>query len=83
MTYCLKINVNSVIIEIFSIEGRLVKKIEKKYFDNGYSIGPVRSDGTNNYGEKVIQGMYIAQLYIISEDSDVAKKAVRLILLSP
>ena len=72
-----------VIIEIFSIEGRLVKKIEKKYFDNGYSIGPVRWDGTNNYGEKVSQGMYIAQLYIISEDSDVAKKAVRLILLSP
>ena len=72
-----------VIIEIFSIEGRLVKKIEKKYFDNGYSIGPVSWDGTNNYGEKVSQGMYIAQLYIISEDSDVAKKAVRLILLSP
>ena len=39
-----------VIIEIFSIEGRLVKKIEK-YFDNGYSIGPVRWDGTNNYGK--------------------------------
>ena len=72
-----------VIIEIFSIEGRLVKTIEKEYFDNGYLIGPINWDGTNDYGEKVSQGMYIAQLYIISEDSDVAKKAVRLILLSP
>ena len=72
----------NVILEIYSINGVLVKKIEGDYFDTGYRLGPISWDGKNDYGRRTSSGMYIAHLKITTSDGDFMSKSIRLILLS-
>jgi hypothetical protein len=68
-------------LDIYSITGRLVKRFQESYFDNGYLIGPISWDGKDEYGGLVSGGMYIAQLKVNSSDGDFSSKSIRLILL--
>ena len=68
-------------LDIYSINGVLVKKIQGNYFDSGYLIGPIIWDGKDNYGALVSAGMYIAQLNVNSSDADFTSKSIRLIIL--
>jgi hypothetical protein len=68
-------------LDIYSITGRLVKRFQESYYDNGYTIGPISWDGKDEYGGLVSGGMYIAQLKVNSSDGDFSSKSIRLILL--
>ena len=70
-----------VVLDIYSITGSLVKSFNKRYFDNGYAIGPIEWDGRNGDGRKLVAGMYIAKLSVISSDGDFNSKSIRIILL--
>ncbi len=70
-----------VVLDIYSITGRLVKSIENSYFDNGYLIGPINWDGKDDYGQQLGAGVYIAQLRVNSSDGDYISKSIRVILL--
>jgi len=77
-----KVNQNLyVVLEIYSITGKLVKKYEESYSDNGYRIGPIKWDGDDEYGGKLSAGMYIAKLGVSSSDGDFTSKSIRIILL--
>ncbi len=71
----------TVIIEIFSVTGQLVKTIKSNYFDNGYRIGPIIWDGTDNFGSKLNAGIYIAQLKLISPLEVSSSNSIRIILI--
>ena len=68
-------------LEIYTITGTLVKKHEEIYNDNGYRIGPIKWDGSDEYGGKLSAGMYIAKLGVSSSDGDFISKSIRVILL--
>ena len=70
-----------VFLEIYSIEGKLVKKHEESYIDNGYRIGPIKWDGSDVYAGKLSAGIYIAKLGVSSSDGDFTSKSIRIILL--
>ena len=72
------LNVN---LDIYSINGLLVRTISEKYFDQGYALGPINWDGKNNNMELVAAGVYIAQLRLVSSDGDFTSKSIQLILL--
>jgi hypothetical protein len=70
------------VLEIYSITGVLVKRIERtSYNSEGYRIGPISWDGKDNYGVKISAGMYIANLGVTSKDGDFSSKSIRIILL--
>ena len=68
-------------LDIYSINGLLVRTISDTYFDQGYLIGPINWDCRNNNLELVGPGIYIAQLRLSSEDGDFTSKSIQLILL--
>jgi len=70
------------VLEIYSITGVLVKKIEQSAYNSvGYRIGPISWDGKNEYGGKISAGMYIATLGVTDEDGNFSSKSIRIILL--
>jgi hypothetical protein len=68
-------------LEIYSIEGKLVKKYTESYTDSGYRIGPIKWDGSDEYSSKLSAGIYIAKLGVGSSDGDFTSKSIRIILL--
>jgi hypothetical protein len=69
-------------LEIYSITGVLVKRIEQISFNSeGYRIGPISWDGKDDYGGNLSAGMYIANLSVSTEDGDFSSKSIRIILL--
>ena len=70
------------VLDIYSITGVLVKKIEQSAYNSvGYRIGPISWDGKNEYGRKISAGMYIATLGVTDEDGNFSSKSTRIILL--
>jgi len=70
------------VLEIYSITGVLVKRIERiAYNSEGYRIGPIRWDGTDNYGFRYSGGMYIAKLSVNTQEGHFSSKSTRIILL--
>ena len=70
------------VLEIYSITGVLVKRIDKKLFSaDGYRIGPISWDGKNNYGVKMNAGIYIANLRFYLANGNSSSKSIRIILL--
>ena len=70
-----------VILDIYSINGSLVRRIENNYFDDGYRIGPINWNGKDNNGYYVNGGIYLAKIQISSSDGDFTSKTNRVILL--
>ena len=70
------------VLEIYSITGVLVKRIDKQSFSaDGYRIGPISWDGKNNYGVKINPGIYIANLRVYLANGNSTSKSIRIILL--
>ena len=70
------------VVEIYSITGVLVKSIERiAYNSEGYRIGPIRWDGTDNHGFKHSGGIYIAKLTVNTQEGGFSSKSIRIILL--
>jgi len=70
-----------IVMEIYSITGTLVKQHEESYSDNGYRVGPINWDGSDEYGRKLSAGIYIAKLGVSSSDGDFTSRSIRIILL--
>ena len=69
-------------MEIYSITGVLVKRIDKQSFSaDGYRIRPISWDGKNNYGVKINPGIYIANLRVYLANGNSSSKSIRIILL--
>ena len=68
-------------LNIYSINGRLVKKINEQFNDDGYKLGPILWDGTNDFGARVSNGIYIAQLNANRKDGQFLSKSLRLIIM--
>ena len=67
-----------VTIEIFSITGKLVKRIEESFYNDGFRIGPINWDGKSESGESLSSGLYIANLNISSENGMFETKSIRI-----
>lgn len=53
-----------VMIQIFSISGKLVKTIHKSFYAEGYRSIPIEWDGQDDYGNKLAQGIYFYKINI-------------------
>lgn len=74
-------NEMNVTINIFSVDGRIIRKISKKMSQTGYTLTPVIWDGNDESGRKVGIGMYPYSVTITTGKGETAQASGRMIIL--
>jgi flagellar hook assembly protein FlgD len=70
-----------VTINIFSIDGRIIKIIKTKTYPTGYTLPPVVWDGNDEGGRRVGRGIYPYTVTVITGSGETARVSGRMIIL--
>ena len=70
-----------VLIQIFTVSGKLVKSIEQEIPASGYRCGPIDWDGLDDFGSRIGRGVYIYKVKVRTESGQVAEKYEKLVIL--
>lgn len=70
-----------VLIQIFTVSGKLVKTINQNVITDGFRAEPVAWDGLDDFGDPIARGVYLYKLKIINSDGSVADKTEKLVIL--
>jgi len=70
-----------VLIQIFTVSGKLVKTIESSFLANGYRAGPYSWDGTDDFGNRIGRGVYVYRVKLRSSTGEIAEKFEKLLIL--
>jgi hypothetical protein len=68
-------------IQVYSLEGQLVRTINDQYFSDGYRYTSTEWNGTNEGGSKLKQGMYIYKVLVRNYDGTSAQETNKLVIL--
>ncbi|MFW5757529.1 MAG: type IX secretion system sortase PorU [Bacteroidota bacterium] len=68
-------------IEIFSLNGQLVKSIESNVYASGFNIPPIEWDGRDEGGTLLENGIYIFRVKVSTENDGEIQKDEKLIIL--
>jgi len=70
-----------VLIQVFTVSGKLVKSIQQEIPASGYRCGPIDWDGLDDFGSRIGRGVYIYKVKVRSESGQVAEKFEKLVIL--
>jgi len=70
-----------VLIQIYTITGKLVKTISTSYYSEGNRSMPISWDGNDDYGDKIGRGVYIYKVKVKNEQQQIAQKIEKLVIL--
>jgi hypothetical protein len=70
-----------VMIQVFTVTGKLVKTIHRKIFASGFRVGPIPWNGKDDFGDKIGKGVYLYRLKVRSENGKTAEKIEKLVIL--
>jgi flagellar hook assembly protein FlgD len=68
-------------IDIFSMDGKMVKHLEDNFMPYSSRINHIRWDGTDDHGSKIMKGMYIYRLQLIDEQGVTKSKTAKLVYI--
>ena len=68
-------------IDIFNIDGRIIRIIKTRVEPSGYTLPPVNWDGNDEGGRRVGKGMYPYTVTIVTGNRDVARATGQMIIL--
>jgi flagellar hook assembly protein FlgD len=71
----------NVLIQIFTVTGKLIKTITTNYYTDGNRSIPISWDGKDDYGDPIARGVYIYKLSVKNEQQQVAQKYEKLVIL--
>lgn len=71
----------NVTINIYNLDGRIIKIIRTKVSSTGYSIPPVTWDGNDEGGKRVGRGLYPYLIIISTGEGETARASGRMIIL--
>jgi hypothetical protein len=69
-----------VLIQIFTITGKVVKTIRTSFVSEGFRSIPIDWDGRDDFGDKLAQGVYFYHL-LVKTDSNQAEKFEKLVII--
>ncbi len=72
----------NIIIQIFTISGKIVKTIHQSVFNSGYRYDGIDWDGRDDYGDKLAKGVYIYKVSITDVNNKKAEKIEKLVILN-
>ena len=70
-----------VLVQIFTISGKLIKTISTNFFSEGTRSTPIDWDGRDDFGDKIGKGTYIYRLKVRTSDGKTAEKIEKVVLL--
>lgn len=70
-----------VLIQIFTVSGRLIKSINTTLNNNSFHSEPIPWDGLDDYGDKIGKGVYIYKLTVKSPNGNQQNKFEKLVIL--
>jgi hypothetical protein len=73
-------NEMEVLIDIFTVSGKIIRTIKQTETPNGYILGPIHWDGLDNFGNKIERGVYLYRIIVRSNDKT-AERFKKLIIL--
>jgi hypothetical protein len=68
-------------INIYSLDGRIVRTITTKIQSTGYALPPVTWDGCNENGSRVGRGIYPYSVTVTTREGEVAMDSGRMVIL--
>jgi len=71
-----------VTIEIFTISGKSIKKIEKTFYCDGFRPPGIPWDGKDDYGSLLGRGVYLYRIHIHDSSGEKAEKIEKLVILN-
>jgi hypothetical protein len=74
-------NIMDVMINIYSVDGRIIKIIRTKVTPNGYTLPAVVWNGTDDGGRKVGGGLYPYTVTILTGNGEISRISGRMIIL--
>lgn len=70
-----------ILIQIFTVSGKLVKTIRRQIFADGFRVGPLHWNGRDDFGDAIGKGVYIYKLKVVAENGDKAEEIEKLVIL--
>jgi hypothetical protein len=70
-----------ILIQIFTVSGKLVKTIEMQQTATGYRCGPIDWDGLDDFGSRIGRGVYIYRLKVRTTTGQSIEKFEKLVIL--
>jgi hypothetical protein len=70
-----------ILIDIFSLNGQLVRTIETNVYASGFEIPPIEWDGTDNGGALLTGGIYVFRVLVTTEKGDQVSRSERMVIL--
>ncbi len=69
-------------IQIFTLQGKLVKTINETVISEGYNCPPIQWNGNNQNGKKLSRGIYIYRMIAKTRSGIIAEKNGKLIIVA-
>jgi hypothetical protein len=70
-----------ILIQVFTVSGKLVKTIESQVTATGYRCGPFEWDGLDDFGDRIGRGVYIYRLKVRTDTGQTVEKFEKLVIL--
>lgn len=74
-------SVFDIIVQIFTISGKIVKTISTQQYIEGNRCAPISWDGRDDYGDKLAKGVYMYKLKIRNQKGEITEKTEKLVIL--
>lgn len=71
-----------VLIQIFTVSGKLVKTLEQTEVSTGFQITPIVWDGLDDYGDKLAKGVYLYKIRVKNSNGESIEKYEKLMILN-
>jgi hypothetical protein len=71
----------NVMIQIYSVSGKLVKTIQQQVVPTGYRVDNIRWDGLDDYGDKIGRGVYVYKVHVRDAEGSTANQFQKLVVL--
>ncbi len=70
-----------VMIQIFTVSGKLVKTLHANLLAEGYRVGPLEWDGLDEFGNTIGRGVYVYRVKVRTSEGKYAEKFEKLVIL--
>ncbi len=70
-----------IVIDIFSLNGQLVKSIDESVYASGFNVPPIEWDGRDEGGTLLKNGIYIFRANVSTNDGDEIQRTEKLMIL--
>lgn len=70
-----------IVIQIFTISGKLVKTITQTQYANGNRSTAIPWDGRDDFGDKLGKGVYVYKIKVRNTEGEIAEKIEKIVIL--